>query len=114
MTTWLGNPEETKDAMELLMKKEFVLKVEDKFKEYLSYETKWTKALLGQPHLLVNLEKKFGKDFKYVWGAKTPGAPSFEIVCPINEDENISSEKQKLYCSGVGMLCYYKRSHGTI
>ncbi len=39
-------------------------------------------------------------------GTKTPGTPSFGIVRPINEDEKISSEKQKLYRSGVGMLLY--------
>ncbi|KAL7461991.1 hypothetical protein ACHAXS_002396 [Conticribra weissflogii] len=39
-------------------------------------------------------------------GTKIPGTPSFGIVCPINKDEKISSEKQKLYHSGVEMLLY--------
>ncbi len=43
-------------------------------------------------------------------GTKTPGMPSFGIVCPINEDEKISSETQKMYHSGVGML-YYSGKH---
>ncbi len=52
------------------------------------------------------LENKFGKDVKYMRDTKTPGTRSFGIVCPIKEDEKISSEKQKLHHSGVGMLLY--------
>ncbi len=53
-----------------------------------------------------NLERNFGKDVHSMRGTKTPGTPSFGTVRPINEDEKISFEKQKLYCSGVGMLLY--------
>ncbi len=35
------------------------------------------------------------------------GTLSFEIVHPINDNETISFEKQKLYCKGVGMLLYF-------
>ncbi len=52
----------------------------------------------------MNLERKFGKEVHCRRGTKTPGTSSFGIVCPINEYEKISSEKQKLFCSSVGML----------
>ena len=55
----------------------------------------------------------FGKFEKEVWefvqhmrSTKTPGTPNFRTVCPTNDDEEISPEKQKQYCSGVGMLLY--------
>ncbi len=51
-----------------------------------------------------NLERKFEKDVHSMRGTKTPGTPSFGIVHPINEEEKISSEKQKLSFSDVGML----------
>ncbi len=84
--------------------------MEDDLRDYLSCENQFnsdrTKAWLGQPHFLANLKRKFGKDVHCMRGTKTPGTPSFRIVFPINEDEKISSEKQKLFCSGVGMLQY--------
>ncbi len=39
-------------------------------------------------------------------GTKTPGTPGFGIFHQIDGEEKITSEKQKLYCSGVGMLLY--------
>ncbi len=50
--------------------------------------------------------KKFGKDVHCMRGTKTPGTPIFGIACPINENNKISSGKQKLHPSGVGMLLY--------
>ncbi len=45
-------------------------------------------------------------------GAKTSGTANFGFVYWINEDKKLSTEKQKLYCSGVGMLLYLvKHSH---
>ena len=82
----------------------------DDLNDYLSCEIRFnserTKAWLGQPHLLANLERKFGKNVHHMRGTKTPGTPSFGIVRPINDDEKFSPEKQKLYHSGVGMLLY--------
>jgi hypothetical protein len=106
----VGHPEAIDHTIEQLKKNGFVVKVEDDLKDYLSCEIRFnferTKAWLGQPHLLANLERKFGKDVHCMRGTKTPGTPSFGIVRPINENEKISSEKQKLYRSGVGMLLY--------
>ncbi len=93
-----------------MKKNGFVVKVEDHLRDYLSCEIRSnsdrTKAWLGQPHHLANLERTFGKDVHSTRETKTPGTPSFGIVCPIIEEEKISSEKQKLYLSGVGMLLY--------
>ena len=88
-------------------------------RDCLSFEirlnSKRTKTWIGQPHLLQNLEKKFGNDVQYRRSTKNPGTPNFEIVCPTNDDEKISPEKQKQYCSGVGMLLYLvKHSHPDI
>ena len=106
----VGHPDAVEDTIEQLKKNGFVVKVEDDLRDYLSCEIRFnsdrTKAWLGQPHLLANLERKFGKDVHSMRGTKTPGTPSFGIVQPINEDEKISSEKKKLYHSSVGMLLY--------
>ncbi len=104
MTIWLwailrGNQE----YQEQLKENWLVVKVEDDLKDYLSYEiyfhSKNKKSWLGQPHLLAKLEEKFGKEVHGMRGTKAPGTPLFRIVCPINEDKNISSEKQKRYHS---------------
>ncbi len=44
-----------------------------------------------------------------------PWNSKFWIFCPINVEGKISSEKQKLYCSGIGMLLYLaKHLHANI
>ena len=67
-------------------------------RDYLSckirFNSKRTKAWIGQPHILENLEKKFGNDVQHMRSTKTPGTP---------------------YHSGVGMLLYLvKHSHPDI
>ncbi len=83
-------------------------KWKDVLRDYLSCEIRFNsdriKEWLGQPHPLANLERKFWKDVHCMRGTNTSGTPSFGIVSPINEHEKISSENQKLYFSGVGML----------
>ena len=61
---------------------------------------------LGQPHLISNLEKKFGDRVKDMHSHVTPGSPNFGIVRPGESDIKISLEYQKLYRSGIGMLLY--------
>ena len=61
---------------------------------------------LGQPHLLRKLKDKFGYMTNGLQVYKTPGTPNQGIVRPANEDEKVSIEEQKLYCTGVGMLLY--------
>ena len=65
------------------------------------------KAWLGQPHLIANLEKKFGDKVKNLRTYKTPGTPSLNMIHNTEESQAISREDQmKLYRSGVGMLLY--------
>ena len=87
-----------------------VLKVEDDFHDYLSCEIVFSegrkKAWLGQPHLISNLEQKFGDMVKNRRTYKTPGTPSLSLVREKDESQCVSAEKQTLYRSGVGMLLY--------
>ena len=73
----LGHPEAIDGSHRFLKQDEFILKVEDNLMDYLSCEivfsTKRKKAWLGQPHLLVNLEKKFEKVVGHLRSNKTPG-----------------------------------------
>jgi hypothetical protein len=41
-----------------------------------------------QPHLINNLEAKFGDEVKSKSVNKTPGTPRFKIVCPENDDDH--------------------------
>ncbi len=92
----VGHPKAIEDTIEQLKKDGFVVKVEDDLRDYLSCEIRFnsdrTKVWIGQPDLLANMERKFRKYIHCMRGTKTPGMPSFGIVCPINEDEKISSE----------------------
>ena len=87
-----------------------VLKVEDDFHDYLSCEIVFSegrkKAWLGQPHLISNLEQKFGDMVKNRRTYKTPGTPSLSLVREKDQSQCVSAEKQTLYRSGVGMLLY--------
>ena len=61
---------------------------------------------LGQPHLIKNLEKKFGRLVWDVHSLKTPGTPKFLIVWPMEENKKTSTEDQWDYQSGIGNLLY--------
>ncbi len=94
----VGHPDAIVDTIEQLKKNGFVVKVEDDSRDYLYCEI-WfnsdrAKAWIEKPHFLTNLERKFGKGVYCMRGTKTPGTPSFRIVCGMIEDEMISSEKQ--------------------
>ena len=96
------------EVIELLRSKGFILKVEDKLTDYLSCEIVLSKdrkkAWLGQPHLIANLDKKFGDKVKNLRTYKTPGTPNLNMIR--DKSQTISREDQKLYRSGVGMLLY--------
>jgi hypothetical protein len=59
-----------------------------------------------QPHLINNLQAKFGDEVVYKRAYQTPGTPRFKIVCPDDEADLIDLNLQSRYCSGVGMLLY--------
>jgi hypothetical protein len=45
--------------------------------------------LILLPHLINNLEAKFGGEVKNKRVYKIPGTPKFKIVCPENDDDII-------------------------
>jgi hypothetical protein len=61
---------------------------------------------IHQPKLFKHLEQTFGHLLQDVREYKTPAAPKTTIVRPQLGDPLISSDQQKLYRSGVGMLLY--------
>ena len=62
--------------------------------------------MILQPHLINNLQAKFGNEVEKKRVYKTPGTPRFKIVRPSNDDDTIDVNLQSKYCSGVGMLLY--------
>ena len=72
------------DVIEELKNKGLVLKILEGLQDYLSCEIKFSddkkRAWLGQPHLIKNLESKFGGLVSKVWSHKTPSTPKFQIV----------------------------------
>ena len=61
---------------------------------------------MGQPHLIKNMKKKFGKHVQDVRSHKTQGTPKFLIMRPMIDSEMISVDDQWEYWAGVGMLLY--------
>jgi hypothetical protein len=53
-----------------------------------------------QPHLVNNLQAKFGNEVEKERAYKTPGTPRFRIVCHSDDDDTIDA---------VGMLLYLKK-----
>ena len=92
------------------LKNGLVLKIVEVLQEYLSCKIEFSagkkRALLGQPHLIKNLDKKFGEHVKSVYSHTTTGMSKFLIVRPTEENKKISTEKQKEYWSNVGILLY--------
>ena len=106
----IGHPKAIEDAIEQMKKHGFILKIEDDLNDNLSCEIQFskdrTKAWLGQPHLISNLESKFGNDMKNLRKYKTPGTPNLNMVRNTDDKLTLPKEKQSLYRSGVGMLLY--------
>ncbi len=109
---FLGNPKLIDLTVKQLLDKGFSVKIEDNLNDYLScnilFNKEKTKAWMGQPHLLKNLEAKFGDLVKGLKGTVTPGTPGVGILRSEQEDPNnlCDSENQKTYRTGVGMLLY--------
>mgnify|MGYP002812946830 CR=1 FL=1 len=64
------------------------------------------KSCLGQPHLIKNLENKFGDLVKTIQKYRTPWTPGQGVLRPKEGDERITEEEQTTDRSGVGMLLY--------
>jgi hypothetical protein len=115
----VGHTTAIKDTIEQLKVNGLEVTVEDKLTDYLSCEINFSKnkkkAWLGQPHLLLNLEKKFGKTVEKLQVYQTPGTPGAGILRPETEEEKTSDEEQSEYRTGVEMLlCLVKHSRPDI
>jgi hypothetical protein len=87
------------------------LKVESSLKDYLSCrvieDLESKSILILQPHLINNLESKFGQEVCNKRVYKTPVTPRFKIVRPATDDDDvINADLQGRYQSAVGMLLY--------
>jgi hypothetical protein len=108
----VGHKEAIQDTITKIIANGFDVKVKDDLTDYLScnilFNKNKTKAWLGQPHLIKNLEKKYGEAIKSLQAYKTPGTPGQGIVRPDKGETSFlaSPEDQTLYRSGVGMLLY--------
>jgi hypothetical protein len=105
----VGNIEAIQETIKLIEEKGFELKVEE-VTDYLGCEIlinkQRTKAWLGQPTMIKKIETTFGKLIKSSCVYKTPGTPSYNIIRPTNENEQIGEEDQQIFRSGVGSLLY--------
>ena len=92
----------------------------DKLTDYLSCEIVLSedrkKAWIGQPHLISNLDKKFGDKVKNLRTYKTPGTLNLSMIRNTNNKpiDSSDSEYQKLFRSGVGMLLYLIKNRSQI
>jgi hypothetical protein len=64
------------------------------------------RILILQPHLINNLQAKFGEEVEKKRVYITPGAPRLKFVRPNGEDDSINVNLQSRYRSGVGMILY--------
>jgi len=106
----IGKNDEVQHVIEGLRERGFSLKVEGDLRDYLSCriiedQTSNT-ILILQPHLIKNLEGKFGDEVCKKRIYKTPGTPRFKIVRPTDDSDIIDPLLQSRYRSGVGMLLY--------
>ena len=89
------------DFIEALKSKGLVLKIVDGLQDYLSCKIKFSNnrkcAWFQQPHLIKNLENKFGGLVKGIQNHKTPGTPKFLIFRPMEEIKKIMIEDQQEY-----------------
>ena len=63
-------------------------------------------GVLRQPHLIKNLRKTFGAMVEKKQKYRTPGTPGQGVLRPESDEMKITTEKQKSFRSGVGMLLY--------
>jgi hypothetical protein len=106
----MGKDEQISKLIADLNVQGFKLKVENNLTDYLSCHVaeneEESEILILQPHLINNLVKKFGDEVQDKRIYKTPGSPRFKITRPDDESYEIDVERQKRYCSGVGMLLH--------
>ena len=104
----MGNEHMVKHTIERI-KEVFKIKEKGNLEDYLGCEVLFnrrkTQAWIGQPHLIKNLEEKFGEEATTKRLIKTPGTPRYVSVRTEGEDL-LEKQTQERYRSGVGMLLY--------
>ena len=94
----IGDIAAINDAIEVLENKGLILKIVEGLWDYLSCNIKFSDdkkhAWLGQPHLIKNLEKKFGGLVHEVQSHKTPSTTMFSIIRSTKENDKISTKDQ--------------------
>ena len=99
----VGHPEAIKHVIYELRENDLILKIDDDLTGYLSCKIKFSdnrkSAWLGQPHLIANSKKSFGKRVKGMRSYATPGTPGKIMIREKDEAQLISKEDQKY--SGV-------------
>jgi hypothetical protein len=106
----IGTEEEIEEVINASICHNFGLKVEDNLTDYLSckidQERNKGKVWIMQPHLVDNLEKKFGGKVSKMQSYTTPGAPCFKFERHKNVLEVIEAKNQSRFRSGMGILLY--------
>jgi Reverse transcriptase (RNA-dependent DNA polymerase) len=106
----VGDDSKINEVIEELKGYNFGLKGEDHLTDYLSCQIMTNldnKTLfIMQPHLIKNLEVKFGAEIVNLNNYGTPGTPRFKIVRPNENVDKIDPDLQARYRSGVGMLLF--------
>ena len=107
---FVGHPAAIDDAIKKLKEHDLVLKIEDTLKDYLSCEVAFSKdrksAWMGQPHMMMKLEKMFGEEVAKLANYVTPGTPNQVLVREKEKVAMLPSEQHSRYRTGVGMLLY--------
>jgi hypothetical protein len=106
----IGDDLNIDEVIEELKGYNFGLKVEDHLTDYLScriitnFDNKT--LFIMQPHLIKNLETKFGAEIMNLSNYGTPGTPHFKIVRSSENVDKLDPDLQARYRSGVGMLLF--------
>jgi hypothetical protein len=97
----VGKEDQIQEVIQGLKASGFNLKVESSLKDYLSCwvieDLESKSILILQPHLIKNLEAKFGQEVCNKRAYKTPGTPRFKIVRPASDDDVIDADLQGRY-----------------
>ena len=106
----IGSDKQIEKLIDDLKDNGFNLKIEHDLNDYLSCriieDINLNQILILQPHLINNLESKFGKEVEGKRVYKTPGTPRFKIIRTTDDDIAIYSNLQSRYRSGVGMILF--------
>jgi hypothetical protein len=97
----VGKEDQIQEVIQGLKASGFNLKVESRLKDYLSCcvieDLESKSILILQPHLINNLESKFGQEVCNKRVHKTPRTPRFKIVRPATDDDVINCDLQGRY-----------------